>query len=186
MRTERDGRLRAAQIARLMSRGRPEGGAPTRCNGAVQLAQVGWPWVDETLRVRAQEQKTRGSDPKDWQSRADVSFGPADDWQLSTWQRALTSVESARFIYGSDGFWPMDPEEFLESYLLPQLGLFETATTNEHVVEEGSPERMQLRQGIFDDNAWDHWCAAVREPQAPRGAQMPVATPAAAAGPRPA
>jgi hypothetical protein len=71
----------------------------------------------------------------------------------------------------------------LESVLLPQLGLFETATTNEHVAEEGSPERKQLRQGIFYD-AWDHWCAAVRAPQAPRGAQTPVAPPAAAAGPR--
>jgi hypothetical protein len=72
----------------------------------------------------------------------------------------------------------------LESYLLPQLGLFEIATTNEHVADEGSPERKQLRQGIFHANAWDHWCAAVRAPQAPRGAQTPVATPAAAAGPR--
>ncbi len=78
----------------------------------------------------------------------------------------------------------MDPEEYLESCLLPQLGLFETATTNEHVAEEGSPERKPLRQGIFRDNAWDHWCAAVREPQAPRGAQTPVATPVVAASPR--
>ena len=125
-----------------------------------------------------------GSDPKDGQSRAEVSFGPLDDWQLSTWQRARSSVEAARLIYGSAGFWPMGPEEYLESCLLPQLGLFETATTNAHVAEEGSPERKQLRQGIFHDDGWDLWCAAVREPRAPRGAQTPVATPAAVAGPR--
>jgi hypothetical protein len=35
VRTQQDGRLRAAQIAHLMSRGRPEGGAPPQCNGAV-------------------------------------------------------------------------------------------------------------------------------------------------------
>jgi ketosteroid isomerase-like protein len=34
-RTERDGRLRAVQIAHLLSRGFPEGGAPAQCNSAV-------------------------------------------------------------------------------------------------------------------------------------------------------
>jgi hypothetical protein len=140
--------------------------------------------VDEMLAVLAQEQTTHGSDPRDWQSRADVVFGRRDDWPLSTWQRARASVEAARFIFGSDGFWPMDPEGYRDSYLLAQLGFIETATTNQHVAEEGSPERKQLRQGTFYDNARDHWCAAVREPPAPRGAQTPVAPPAAAAGPR--
>jgi hypothetical protein len=96
--------------------------------------------------------------------------------------RRGTSVEVARLISGSDGFWPMDSEGYRESYLLAQLWLFETATTNEHVAEEGSPERKQSRQDVFYDNAWDSWCAAVRESQARRGAQTSVATPAAAAG----
>ena len=166
----------------LMSRGRPEGCAATQGDSAVQLAHVGWPWVDAMLGVLAQEQKTHRSDPKDWQSRAGVSFGRRDDWQLSRWQRARPSVEAARLFYGSEGFWLMDPEEYRESYLPPQLWLFETATTNGHGAEEGSPERKQLRQDVFYDNAWDSWCAAVRESQAKRGAQTPLAAPAAAAG----
>jgi predicted TIM-barrel fold metal-dependent hydrolase len=149
-----------------------------------QLAHVGWPWTDETLAVLAQEQMTHGPDSSAWQLRTDVSFGPPEDWQLPTWEYALTAVGSARLLYGSDGFWPMNAGEYVEGYLLPQLGLFETAATNQHVTGEGSPERKQLRQGIFFDNAWDHWSAAVREPQAPRKAPSPVATPGAARNPR--
>jgi predicted TIM-barrel fold metal-dependent hydrolase len=149
-----------------------------------QLAHVGWPWVDETLAVLGQEQRTHGPNPADWQLRVDVSFGPPDDWQLSTWAKALTSVEPARLLYGSDAFWPMDPDKYVETYLLPQLALFETASTNEHVAAEGSEERKQLRQAIFYDNAWDHWCNTVIEPQAPRPAPRPVSTPGATAPPR--
>jgi predicted TIM-barrel fold metal-dependent hydrolase len=149
-----------------------------------QLAHVGWPWVDETLAVLAQEQMTHGSDPASWQLRTDVSFGPPEDWQLPTWERALTSVQPSRLVYGSDAFWPMDTDTYVQAYLLPQLGLFETAATSQHVAEQGSPERKQLRQGIFFDNAWDHWCRAVTEPQAPRKASAPVTTPGATRDPR--
>jgi predicted TIM-barrel fold metal-dependent hydrolase len=148
-----------------------------------QLAHVGWPWVDETLAVLSQEQTTHGPDPANWQLRTDVSFGPPADWQLNTWTKALTAVLPSRLIYGSDGFWPMDPDHYLQSYLLPQLGLFETAATVEHVAEEGSEERKQLRQGIFHDNGWEHWCNTVKEPQAPRKAARPIRTPGASAGP---
>jgi hypothetical protein len=144
-----------------------------------QLAHVGWPWVDETLAVLPQEQFIRGPDPGDWQLRADVSFGPPDDWQLLTWARALTGVEAQRLIYASDVFWPTDPDEYIEGYLLPQLGLFETAATNEHVAGEGTPERKQLRQGLFFDNGCEHWSGVVREPLAPRKASVRVATPGA-------
>jgi hypothetical protein len=78
----------------------------------------------------------------------------------------------------------MDADEYVQSYLLPQLALFETAATNEHLAEEGSRVRQQLRQGAFYDNAWEHWCAAVREPQAPRKAPRPVPTPGATASRR--
>ncbi|WP_253767731.1 amidohydrolase family protein [Goodfellowiella coeruleoviolacea] len=146
----------------------------------VQLAHLGWPWVDETLAVLAQEKMTHGSDPARWQMRADVSFGPPDDWQLSSWERALTSVEPQRLIYGSDGFWPMEADRYVQAHLLPQLGVFETAATLGHVAEEGTDERHQLRQQIFFDNAWSHWCNAVREPQAPRRAGRTISTPQAA------
>jgi hypothetical protein len=42
VRTERDGRLRAAQIAHLISRGRPEGCAPTQCNSALRDGSISW------------------------------------------------------------------------------------------------------------------------------------------------
>ncbi len=151
----------------------------------VQMAHVGWPWVDETLAVIEQEEMTHGQDPKNWQLRTDVSFGPPDDWQLRTWELALTSIDPRHLIYGSDTFWPVPTDKYLESYLLPQLGLFETAATNQHVAGEGSQERRDLRQGIFHDNGWDHWCNTVREPQSPRPAKSDIATPAATANPRP-
>jgi predicted TIM-barrel fold metal-dependent hydrolase len=148
-----------------------------------QMAHVGWPWVDETLAMLAQEDMTHGADPSDWQLRVDVSFGPPDDWQLSTWSKALTTVSPKRLIYGSDVFWPVDQDKYVESYLLPQLALFETASTNEHVAEEGSPERKELRESIFYDNGWEHWTTTIREEQAPRRAPRKVQTPGASAGP---
>jgi predicted TIM-barrel fold metal-dependent hydrolase len=149
-----------------------------------QLAHLGWPWVDETIAVLGQEQRLHGPDPANWQFRADVSFGAPDDWQLSTWEKALTTVEPARLLYGSDVFWPIDADAYQETYLLPQLGMFETAATNQHVAAEGSEERKALRRAIFCDNAWDHWCNTVREEQAPRPSRRPISTPGAAASPR--
>ena len=148
-----------------------------------QLAHVGWPWVDETLAVLAQETMTHGQDPAEWQMRTDVSFGPPADWQLPTWEHALTSATAARMVYGSDCFWPMDADKYLQSYLLPQLGLFETAATSTRIAGEGSPERAQYRQGIFYDNAWAHWNAAVREEQKPRRSSTSIRTTAAATSP---
>jgi predicted TIM-barrel fold metal-dependent hydrolase len=148
-----------------------------------QLAHVGWPWVDETLAVLLQETMTHGQNPADWQMRTDVSFGPPEDWQLPTWEHTLTSATPARMVYGSDCFWPVDAEEYLRSYLLPQLGLFETAATNTRIAGRDSPERVQYRQDIFFDNAWAHWNAAVREEQKPRRSSSPIRTTAATAGP---
>ncbi len=59
------------------------------------------------------------------------------------------------------------------------LGLFETATTLEHIVEEGDLRRERLRDMIFFENAYSHWQDAVREPQNPRPAPEPVRTPRA-------
>lgn len=148
-----------------------------------QLAHVGWPWVDETLAVLTQETMTHGQDPAGWQLRTDVSFGPPDDWQLPTWEHAMTSATPARMLYGSDCFWPMDADKYLQSYLLPQLGLFETAATNTRIAGEGSSERVEFRQSIFFDNAWDHWNAAVHEEQKPRRSSSAIRTTAATADP---
>ena len=148
-----------------------------------QLAHVGWPWVDETLAVLTQETMTHGQDPAGWQLRTDVSFGPPDDWQLPTWEHAMTSATPARMLYGSDCFWPMDADKYLQSYLLPQLGLFETAATNTRIAGEGSSERVEFRQSIFFDNAWDHWNAAVQEEQKPRRSSSTIRTTAATADP---
>lgn len=148
----------------------------------VQLAHLGWPWVDECVAVLDMETMVKGQDPAHWQYRADVSFGPPDDWQLPTWQRAIESLPPAMIMYGSDLFWPVDPEKYREQYLQPQLGLFEVSVTQGHVASEGSPTRAELRRQIFHDNAWDHWQAAVREPQRPRQASRRIETPRANGG----
>jgi len=144
-----------------------------------QLAHVGWPWVDECVAVLEMQTMLHGRTPEAaarYQLRADVSFGPPDDWQLSTWQRALDSLPPSMLCYGSDTFWPTSAEKYLEQFLRPQLGLFEVAVTNGHLAAEGSPTRAQMRKQIFAENAWAHWQGAVREAQRTRPATSPVQT----------
>jgi predicted TIM-barrel fold metal-dependent hydrolase len=143
----------------------------------VQLAHLSWPWVDECLAVLNMETNIHGTDPGQWQLRADVSFGPPDDWQLDSWQLAIASVPHALLCYGSDVFWPCTPERYLEKYLYPQLGLFEVSVTNSHIASEGSPTRTQLRERIFYSNVLEHWQTAVHEPQQPRPAKQHIITP---------
>ena len=145
----------------------------------VQLAHLGWPWVDECIAVLNMESNIHGSDPKQWQLRADLSFGPPDDWQLSSWQRAVDSLPPEMLCYGSDLFWPVTPDQYLEEYLHPQRGLFEVALTNGHIAKEGSTGRKELREKIFYKNALEHWQSAVREPQQPKQARHSIATPRA-------
>jgi len=57
-----------------------------------QLAHLSWPWVDECIAVLGMETIFAGSDPKKWQLKADLSFGPPDDWQLEAWQKAIDSL----------------------------------------------------------------------------------------------
>ncbi len=80
-------------------------------------------------------------------------------------------------LYASGVFWPCEPEESREKYLQPQLGLFETATTLGHIVEEGDLRREQLRNRIFFENAYSHWQEAIGEPQRPRPAPEPIEMP---------
>jgi hypothetical protein len=85
--------------------------------------------------------------------------------------------------YASDAFWPSRPEQYENQFLRPQLGLFETAATNGHIAEEGSPQRVDLREHIFHDNIWQHWQQAVAEPQQPKLAKRKITTPRAKGGP---
>jgi predicted TIM-barrel fold metal-dependent hydrolase len=147
------------------------------------LAHVGWPWVDECIAVLKIGARFQALAPADWGFKVDVSFGPPDDWQLETWQRALDTLPPSTPCYGSDVFWPCEPEEYREKYLQPQLGLFETATTLGHIASEGGLERRRLRNMIFFENAYSHWQTAVRgEPQKPRAAPEPIDTPMARQG----
>ena len=148
----------------------------------VQFAHLGWPWVDECIAVMNMESFIHSGDPTKWQMIADLSFGPPEDWQLSSWQRALDTLPSEMLCYASDIFWPSTPERYQEQYLYPQRGLFEVAVTNGHIASEGSPSRKELRERIFSRNALDYWQAAVHEPQHPREARRRIATPQARTG----
>lgn len=144
-----------------------------------QLAHLGWPWVDECIAVLNMETNIHGNDPAKWQLCADLSFGPPDDWQLSSWQRATDSLPHNMLSYGSDLFWPCTPERYQEEYLYPQRGLFEVSMTNGHIASEGSPGRKELREQIFYKNTLDHWQYAIREPQQPRRSKHRIKTPRA-------
>ncbi len=144
-----------------------------------QLAHLSWPWVDECIAVLGQETMFEGDDPKNWQLKADLSFGMPDDWQLASWQRAIDSLPHTMLIYASDVFWPCTPTRYREQFLQPQLGLFEVAVTTGHLAGEGSEDRAQLREQIFYENGWQHWQSAVGEPQQPRAANRQIHTPRA-------
>src|SRR5262249_52655185 len=147
-----------------------------------QLAHLSWPWVDECIAVLGMETIFQGTDPANWQLKADLSFGRPDDWQLDGWQRAIDSLPHTMLCYTSDLCWPSTPGRDGVQFLQPQLGLFETSVTRGHIATEGSPERHTIRQQIFHDNIATHWQAAVRDPQQPRGAKRPLATPLAPTG----
>jgi uncharacterized protein len=146
------------------------------------VAHVGWPWYDECIAMLKVTTGVFGSDPKDWDLKVDLSFGSPNDWQLEVWQRCIDTLPPAMLMYGTDTFWPVSPEEYRESYLQPQLGLFETATTLGHIVQEGSPAREEYRNMIFSQNAYRHWQNAIKEPQRPRPAPKPIETPNAHRG----
>ena len=133
-----------------------------------QLAHAGWPWVDECIAVLEMERQIHGDDPSAWQLRVDLSFGPPSDWQLSSWQHAIDALPPGMLCYGSDVFWPCTAERYREQYLRPQLGLFEVAANQSHLVPEGDPKRASVREQIFYQNAWDHWRAGASNPQQPR------------------
>jgi predicted TIM-barrel fold metal-dependent hydrolase len=146
------------------------------------LAHVGWPWHDECIAVINIGSKFMRSDPDEWGFKTDLSFGAPADWQLEVWQRSIDTLPPDMLLYASDVFWPCEPEEYREKYLQPQLGLFETATTLGHIVEEGSPTRKQYRDMIFFENAYSHWQDAIREPQTPRSAPESIEMPNALQG----
>ncbi|MDP9486760.1 MAG: amidohydrolase family protein [Actinomycetota bacterium] len=146
------------------------------------LAHVGYPWYDECIAMMKVTSGLFGQDPSAWDLKVDVSFGPAADYQLEVWQRSIDTLPPAMIMYGTDTFWPMEPEMYREEYLQPQLGLFETAATLGHIVGEGSPKREEYRNMIFFENAYRHWQAALKEPQNPRPAPEPIEVPNAHKG----
>jgi hypothetical protein len=136
-------------------------------------------------RVRRGDEVTTGrfgGDPADWDLRTDLSFGSPTDWQLEVWQHCIDTLPPQMLMYGTDVFWPCEPEEYREQFLQPQLGLFETSTTLGHIVGEGSPAREEYRNMIFFQNALDHWQSAIRELQRPQAAQRAIETPRAYQG----
>ena len=109
-------------------------------------------------------------------------FRAPTDWQLEVWQRSIDTLPTEMLLYASDVFWPCEPEEYREKYLQPQLGLFETATTLGHILEEGSPTRAEYRNMIFFENAYSHLQNTIREPQKPRSSSEPIEMPHALQG----
>ena len=146
------------------------------------LAHVGWPWHDECIAVLYIGSKFMDMAAAEWGFKVDLSFGAPSDWQLDVWQHSIDTLPTSMLLYASDVFWPATPEEYREKYLQPQLGLFETATTIGHIVEEGSPTREEYRNMIFFQNAYSHWQSAIREPQNPRPAPGPIEMPSALQG----
>jgi predicted TIM-barrel fold metal-dependent hydrolase len=134
------------------------------------IAHVGWPWYDECIAMLKVTTGLFGQNPEDWDLKVDLSFGSPTDWQLEVWQRCIDTLPPQMLMYGTDTFWPIDPEMYREQYLQPQLGLFEIAATLGHIVQEGSPAREEYRDMIFFQNALSHWQNAIKEPQRPRPA----------------
>jgi hypothetical protein len=60
-----------------------------------------------------------GQDPANWDLRCDLSFGAPSDWQLEVWQHCIDTLPPQMLMYGTDTFWPIDPEMYREQYLQP-------------------------------------------------------------------
>jgi uncharacterized protein len=128
------------------------------------LAHLGWPWVDEELAVLMMESFHRKPDPDDpWQLKADFSFGAPPDWRVDTLVKALDSLAPAQLVYGSDCWWPLKPEQYMQDSLLPHLATFEAAADQSRQGgAQGSDQRAQLRTNVFRENVLAHWDKATR------------------------
>ena len=146
------------------------------------LAHVGYAWFGECIAVMKVTTGLFGQDPSAWDLKVDISFGPAAGYQPEVWRRCIDTLPPAMLMYGTDTFWPMGPEEYREQYLQPQPGLFETATTLGHIVQEGSPAREEYRNMMFFQNAYEHRQNAIKEPQKPCPSPEPIETPNAHRG----
>jgi hypothetical protein len=73
-------------------------------------------------------------------------------------------------VWAGAGPETVDSGMYREQYLQPQLGLFETAATRGHIVQEGSPAREKYRNMTLYQKALDYWQNAIKEPQNPRPA----------------
>ena len=106
------------------------------------------------------------------------------DGRQSTYCRPAY-FESVREATGFKGHlahvgWPWYDE--CVAVLNTTTGLFETATTLGHIVQEGSLAREEYRNMIFYGNAFSHWQNAIHEPQNPRPAPEPIEVPNAHRG----
>ena len=138
-----------------------------------QLAHLGWPWVDEMVGMLMMEGEhpDEGGDDQ-FPLVADISFGAPPDWRIETLRKALDMLGPQRLVYGGDCFWPQEPEQYFENYLLPHLAAFESAADLSKNAPEQGPERAKARRQVFRDNALRHWERATRGvPQRPRRAQ---------------
>ena len=121
----------------------------------------------------------RKPDPEDpWRLKADFSFGAPPDWRVDTLVKALDSLAPDQLVYGSDCWWPIKPEEYLQQSLLPHLAAFEAAAERSRQGGgEGSEQRAQLRCNVFGENVLSHWEKATRGVrQKPRRATTPART----------
>jgi hypothetical protein len=144
------------------------------------LAHLGWPWVDECIATLLMEDlHPHDGDGYRWQLKGDFSFGCPTDWQLDSLRKALGVLSPERLMFGSDVFWPCDPNRFLEEYLVPQLSNFEAAATLSRAAgHPGTSSREELRHMIFFQNAFDHWSAAIKgNPQRLARQKVTPATP---------
>jgi predicted TIM-barrel fold metal-dependent hydrolase len=138
------------------------------------LAHLGWPWEDELIAMLLMEGEHRAnSDAADpWQLKTDFAFGAPPDWRVSTLTKAMNLLAHDQFIYGSDMWWPLTPEQYYEQYLLPHLAAFELAASlARNWPASGTAERSAVRDAVFSDNVLTHWDKATRGvAQAPRRA----------------
>jgi predicted TIM-barrel fold metal-dependent hydrolase len=152
-----------------------------------QLAHLGWPWVDEFLAtLMMEEQHPEGDEEDPFPFKADFSFGAPPAYQLDAMAKALNTIEPKQLLYGSDCWWPQEPEKYLENYLYPHLTTFEVAATqSRRFPQAGDEERTRKRFDVFHNNAIEHWEKAIRgKPQQPKRSTTSPSTSNTRMGPR--
>jgi uncharacterized protein len=75
------------------------------------LSHIGWPWTDECFAVCGKFRAATEYDPtREWTSYVDLTSGAPRLWKVDALRKGLAYLGDGQMFYGSDSFYPENPE----------------------------------------------------------------------------